>query len=94
MLRNVLNYVHDPAAKLDYGYSWESWLATGETISTVVATATAPGAVLTGTTVVHPADQRVSTTVVSTVSTWVDFHITTSAARQDSRSIRLLVAKR
>lgn len=93
-MKNVLNYVHDPNAKLDYGYGWEDFLEVGETITAVTAVASAPSATLTGTAAVAPDLRRVTTTVESTVTTFVTFHITTSAGRQDERTIRLLVTDR
>jgi len=31
---SVQTYLKDPDAKLDFGFNWSDWLATGETIST------------------------------------------------------------
>lgn len=86
-------YLKDPAAVLDYAVDWNDWLAVGETITAVD--------------VVVPAGltEGATTNAAGVVTVWlsggtadvdytVTFHITTSAARQDERSIRILVRDR
>lgn len=82
----------DPQARLDYGTDWGAWLAAGESITAHTVTGTG------GLTV------ESSSVVGSQVVAWVTggtggtaslrFHITTSAGRQDDRTLPLWVGER
>lgn len=86
-------FIKDPSAVLDYAFDWSDWLASGETISSVVVT------VPTGIT----KDSNTNTTTVVTV--WlsggtdeteyaVACKIVTSAGRTDERTITILCMQR
>ena len=85
---------HDPNARLDYAWDWTSWLDAGETITAHTVTASGAG----GVTV------ESSTVIDGKVVAWVSggtkgkafltVHITTSAGRQDDRTITLSVQER
>jgi len=91
---SVNHYVHDPQAKLDYSWSWVSWLASTETIT--AQTVTGP----TGVTVSGVAQ------TAGVVTAWIVApgpftgavplvcHIVTSAGREDDRTISLTVTAR
>lgn len=89
------HYLHDPQAILDYGKDWTDWLTGAETVTAVTATAT-------GLTISTPAAVSGAgkiTTVWLTGGTIgtvypVTFHITTSAGRQDDRTIWLTAINR
>jgi hypothetical protein len=79
------NYLHDPNAKLDYGFDWSSWLASGETILTSTWT------VESGLTKVSDNNSTTATTIwvkggTAGESYIITNHITTSAGREDDRS--------
>lgn len=89
-----MRYVHDPQAKLDYGFDWTAWLDTTETI-TASTWASAP----TGLTLSAPTFDTVSTTVwveggaTGTTYTLTN-HVETSAGRADDRNFELVVRQR
>jgi len=91
---SVTRFVHDPQAKLDYSWSWVSWLAAEETITS--QTVTGP----IGVTVSDIAQSAgVVTAMLATTAdtpSLVDVvcHIVTSAGREDSRTICLNVTDR
>lgn len=89
----TLTLIHDSNAVLDYRTDWSDWLAAAETI--------------TAHTVTPPTGVTVASTSVADgiVTAWISggtvgqrypivFHITTSAGRQDDRTILLLVQNR
>lgn len=82
---------HDPNARLDYGWDWVRELDAGETITNVTAT---------GSNVTSEAASVIGTQTVAWVSggtpgrASVRFHITTSAGRQDDRTLQLWVRER
>lgn len=83
----------DPDAKLDYGFDWSSWLATGETIMASAWT------IPTGLTKVSSSFDDTGTSVWlsgGTLGTDYDIinHITTSAGREEDRTIRIKVRAR
>ena len=80
-------FEHAPNAKLDYGFDWTAWLASGETVSvsswtTDTLTNTSPQN--TGTVTSLFVEGGVVGTSYKLVNT-----ITTSVGRVDSRTIRL-----
>jgi hypothetical protein len=86
-------FTKDPDAVLDYQWDWSEWLATGETIASVVITPD------TGITL----DSQSNTT--TTVTAWLSggtvdegyrvvCEITTNAGRTDDRSIYLICRER
>lgn len=88
-------HLHDPQAVLDYSWDWSPWLTGAETISSF--TVTAP----TGITVTTPAPSQ----ALGVVTAWITggtpntiypivCHVTTSAARQDDRTIYLTATNR
>lgn len=95
-------YDKDPSAVLDYKWDWAAWLAAGETITAkTIATTDTRGAVSTVVTVdssTIAGDSKSVTAWISggTAGATVDVicHITTSAARQDDRRIRLKIINR
>jgi hypothetical protein len=89
---SVTRFTHDPQAKLDYSWSWVSWLAAGETITT--QTVTGPtGVTVSG--IAQNAGVVTAWIVTSTPGTLaVVCHIETSAAREDERTIYLDVMNR
>jgi len=89
------NFAHDPSAVLDYAVDWSDWLDSGETISASTWT------VATGITQTTPSPSNTTTTATiwitgGTAGTYYQLvnHITTSAGRQDDRTITLRVAQR
>lgn len=88
-------YIKDPQATLDYVIDWTSWLATGETITAFTVT------VPTGLTQATPAPSSTGTVVTVWLAGGtagqrytVTVHVTTSAGRQDDRSIQILAQDR
>lgn len=87
--------VKDPDAVLDFPVDWSAWLADGEAITAVEVTAT------TGLTV-DPDPEIVGGTVVVAILSGgtvgqkydVTYHITTSEARVDDRSITVVIKER
>lgn len=88
-------FLHDPAAVLEYRWDWSPWLAAAETITAFTVTAPA------GITVTTPAPSQ----ALGVVTAWltggtpptiypVVCHITTSAGRQDDRTIWLTAINR
>lgn len=88
-----MGYMLDPNANLDFSFDWTAWLATNETITAQTVTAT-PGAT------VNTVSQTAGIVTYwltagnngSTVT--VTCHITTSAGRQDDRSVSVVVRQR
>ncbi len=89
-----MSFLHDPAAVLDYRWDWSAWLAAGETITARTVTVTA-------------GDVTVNSSSFdgSSVTAWISggtansqarigCHITTSAARQDDRTVTLIIRNR
>lgn len=90
-----MSYQHDPNATLDYAVDWAPWLQAGETISN--STWTVP----TGLTQATPAPSHSNGKAVIWItggtvgeSYRLTNHITTSAGRQDERSLMLEVTQR
>lgn len=88
-----MRVLKDPAAVLDYAVDWGRWLDEGETITDHTVTAT-PGIVVDTT---GEADGKVTAwlsggTAGNTYT--VSYAITTSAGRQDERSITVLLRDR
>jgi len=91
------HYIKDPDAVLDYGFDWSDWLAVGETISASEWSITlAPDAIL----VIDSESETTTETLV-----WLSGgtegqlygltnHITTSAGREDDRSLRVRIRER
>lgn len=84
------SYLKDPEAKLDYGFDWSAWLATGETISG--STWDVPA----GLTVVSNSHNGTTSSIwLSGGTSGVDYditnHIVTSAAREDDRTMKIKV---
>lgn len=88
-------FLHDPNSVLEYRWDWSGWLAAAETISSF--TVTAP----TGITITTPAASQ----ALGVVTAWITggtppalypivCHITTSAGRQDDRTITLRAQNR
>lgn len=88
-------FTKDPAAVLDYRWDWSAWLAEGETITAATVTASA------GLTV----DSSAISGDGSAVTAWISGgtatreyeitnHITTSAGRQDDRTIAIKCMER
>jgi len=89
----MTKFTKDPQAVLDYAFDWSAWLAAGETIT--AHTVTPP----TGITVdSHAEAAGVVTAWLSGGTAGVVYrivcHITTSAARQDDRTITIAVQDR
>lgn len=89
-------YTHDPSATLDYYIDWSPWLATGETITTATWTYTSA---LAATVTITPIASTTKPGVWVSGATLGDritltCHATTSAARQDDRSLVLAVRDR
>ena len=89
-----MTYDHDPNAVLDYAIDWSAWLDTGETL-TASTWAIAPSGGITQT-----GAPAASFTAAGVATIWltggtagtlykVTNHITTSAGRQDDRSITI-----
>lgn len=94
-MSTVNRFNKDPAAVLDYRWDWSVWLDDGETITD--ATVTVPAGLTKNSQVVE----------ASAVTVWVSggtadsdsylqlvCHITTSAGRQDDRTIHIMVVDR
>ena len=86
-------FLKDPQAKLDWGFDWSDWLASGETIVSYVITAD------TGITVEDDAESAGIVTVwlsggTAGLSYKCACKITTSAGRTDERSIWIQVNDR
>lgn len=87
------HYIKDPSAVLDYLFSWATWLAQGETISTHTVTPD-PGINLDS----HPATGTGVTCWLSGGTSGqryeVHCHVTTSQGRQDTRTLTVDVQPR
>ena len=88
-------YIKDPAAVLDYAFDWTAWLAPAETITARTITIDPAG------TLTKDSDSVTAGVVTVWLSAGtldtrytVTCHITTSAARQDERSITISVHNR
>lgn len=91
----VSRFIKDPQARLDYAVDWSAWLAAAETISAQTVTVTSGDVTLDG----SPAQASGVVTQWLTAGTLdttsrVRFHITTSAGRQDDRSLTIDVRDR
>lgn len=89
-------FVKDPNAKLDYGIDWSSWLRPGDGISASTWTVGGPDGSLT---TYDPAFTGTQTTVWLQGGTedgtyLVTNHITTSAGREDDRTIEVRMEQR
>jgi hypothetical protein len=91
----LLTYTIDPDARLDYTWDWSLWLAAGETIASYTLTAT------------DITVESHSLTSPTTVTAWtsgasktarprpkIRCHITTTAGRQDDRTMTYVVQER
>lgn len=85
----------DPDATLDVAFDWSDWLTESETISSFTVTAT------TGVTITTPSPDETDGLITAWVTDGtpgsrpsVTCHVTTSAGRQDDRTIRLVVQDR
>ena len=90
---HIKNFPKDPQAVLDFEFDWSNWLQSGETISSHDIT------VPTGITLASDAESGGIVTVWLSGGTdgtnyIVACEITTSSARTDERSMRILVADR
>lgn len=89
------SYIKDPEATLDFSQDWSAWLADGETLTAATVTA-ADG--ITKSTAETFTPEGVVTVWVSggTVGTVyrLTFHITTSAGREDERSMTIAIRER
>lgn len=86
--------LHDPNAKLDYGFDWSAWLDDGETIASATITPSSPDLT------VHATDIG-TTTVTPTISGGVvdrrydiTCHVVTSQGREDDRTRELVCRNR
>jgi hypothetical protein len=88
-MANPAQYTKDPNAVLDYSEDWTDWLA-GDTISALSITATA-GITVQSQTVTFPCSIVWVWLAGGTASYSYDivFHITTTAGRQDDRTITI-----
>lgn len=88
-----MDFLKDPDAVLDYGFDWSNWLQTGETIST--SNWTVPSGLT---------EDSASNTATET-KVWlsggtdsklygITNHITTSAGREDDRTLSIRVKNR
>ena len=87
-------YIIDPDAKLDYGFDWSDWLATGDTLSTSTWAITP-----TGPTLSDDSNDTTETVVwVTGCTSGVTYTLTNSVVdndgREDDRSITLVCAER
>lgn len=86
-------YAMDPSAVLDWQFDWSQWLASGETLTAGTVTAgsglTVQSTSLTGTAVTAWLAHGTSGSQQD-----VSCHITTSAGRQDTRSILINIKNR
>lgn len=89
-------FTKDPQARLDYAFDWSAgWLAAGETISSQTVVSSGNGVTVDG----SPGQASGIVTVWLTggtvgTSAHVTCHITTSAGRQDDRTITIDVRER
>jgi len=100
MPHQIPTFIHDPEAVLDYGFDFTTWLQAGETITAAVWTLPTVGIGAVTKSLVHPESITDGKCVV-----WLQggvddqnylavCHITTSAGRQDDRSLILRVKHR
>ena len=98
-------YVKDPQAALDYGFSFASWLATGESVSTatwaLAPTGTGAIAVDTGFPNFSSGTYNDGSTVLIALQDGVvgtrytaTVHVVTNYGREDDRSFEILVQQR
>lgn len=93
MMQVDKEFEHAPSAKLDYGFDWSLWLASGETIST---SSWEIDALLTQS---SPSIAGAVTSVfveggVAGTHYYITNTIVTSVGRKDSRTIKLYCKKR
>lgn len=93
MALHSVSYIKDPDAVLDYGFDWDPWLASGETISTSSWVADSGLTVDTSS-----ATSTVATVWLSGGTAGQDYIVTneivTSASRTDNRSMLIKVRER
>lgn len=93
----MATYIKDPQARLDYGFDWSAWLASGETITTSTWSITlAPDAVLT---IASSTNDASTTTIWASAGTLgedykITNHVVSSAGREDDRTHLLKVRER
>ena len=88
----------DPAADLDYGFDWSAWLGPTDTIATSTWTVPVESGLTTHSPSISP-DGKITQVwlnggVVSSVVFSATNHITTTAGRQDERSLRVTLVNR
>lgn len=85
----MADFLHDPAARLDYSFTWGEWLDDGETVYNSSWAVTPAGPTLSDSTF----DATSTTVWVAGASRGVTYrltnHVTTTEGRQDDRSHRL-----
>lgn len=86
---SLRKFVKDPNAKLDYTIDWSSWLPSGDTITSMTASATS------GITIASSSRTATSSTVWLSGGTAgssydVTMHIVTTAGREDDRTITIV----
>lgn len=87
------SFLKDPDAKLDFGFDWAGWLATGETVLT--ATWSVPAG-LTNEGEANDGEQTIVWISGGTLDTEyiVKLSIVTSDGREDDRSLRIKITNR
>lgn len=96
----VKQFTKDGGAKLDYGFDWSAWLATGDTISTSSwAIDVAPDASLAVAGSPAPSNTTTTTTVWLTGGTAglryvLRNRVVTAGGRTDDRSLEFIIADR
>lgn len=83
----------DPAAILDYGFDWRSWLAAGETITSFTVTVT-NGITLNSSAHANGVIEAWLSGGAAGTTYTLNCQITTSASRVDERSIAIVVTER
>ena len=88
----------DPAADLDYGFDWSAWLGATDTIAASTWTVPVESGLATHSPSIS-ADGKITQVwlnggVASSVVFAATNHITTTAGRQDERSLRVTVVDR
>ncbi len=89
----MCDFVKDPNAVLDFGFDWSDWLAAGETLT--VSTWSVPSGIT----------EESNTNSTTTTTIWlsggtaeheyeVTNHVTTSAGREDDRTLNIKLQER
>lgn len=86
-------FTKDPSARLDYAFDWSTWLGAGETISTYTVTKTGDVAIATDSQAAGIVTAWLTGGTAGTQAR-LTCHITTSANRQDDRSITIDIRDR